>query len=136
MFSDTKFYIQSSGDDNYRRSIYTFLKRSMPPPFMTIFDAPSRHTCNLKRNISNTPLQALVLLNDQQFTETHEVFFERVKDIRNEDERLKRIYKLILKREPAAEEKKMILNSIKSGIISWTTTPSIIMNLDEFISIE
>ena len=62
-------YDQGKGDDLYRRSLYTFWKRTVPPPAMTTFDAADRSVCSVKRQSTSTPLQALVLLNDVQFVE-------------------------------------------------------------------
>ena len=62
-------YLPGSGRANYRRSMYTAWKRTSPPPTMTIFDAPNRETCTVRRLSTNTPLQALVLQNDPQFLE-------------------------------------------------------------------
>jgi hypothetical protein len=67
--SDTRFYKQDSGAGLYRRSMYWFWKRSAPPASMEIFNAPSRENCCVKRERTNTPLQALVVLNDPQFVE-------------------------------------------------------------------
>jgi hypothetical protein len=67
--SNTKKYQQDSGEGLYRRSLYTFWKRAAPPATMDIFNAPSRETCAVRRERTNTPLQALVTLNDPQFLE-------------------------------------------------------------------
>jgi cytochrome c553 len=67
--SNTRDYRRDSGEGLYRRSVYTFWKRSAPPASMDIFNAPSRETCTVRRERTNTPLQALVTLNDPQFIE-------------------------------------------------------------------
>ena len=67
--SNTRFYQQDLGEKLYRRSLYTFWKRSAPPPTMTIFNAPSREECTVQRERTNTPLQALLTMNGPQFFE-------------------------------------------------------------------
>ena len=67
--SDTRHYKRDTGDALYRRSMYTLWKRAAPPASMDIFNAPARETCTLRRERTNTPLQALVTLNDVQFIE-------------------------------------------------------------------
>ena len=66
---DLMTYQQDHGEKLYRRSMYTFIRRTAPPPAMTALDAPNRSICTVKREVTNTPLQALVLLNDPQFVE-------------------------------------------------------------------
>ena len=71
-------FVQDHGNRLYRRSLYTYWKRSAPPPSMQIFDAPTREKCTIRRPRTNTPLQALVVLNDPQFVEASRKFAERI----------------------------------------------------------
>ncbi len=71
-------WVQSEGEDLYRRSLYTFWKRTLPHPAMTVFDAPDREFCTVQRSTTNTPLQALALMNDPTFVEAARNLAERV----------------------------------------------------------
>ncbi|MDB5387487.1 MAG: Protein of unknown function (DUF1553)/Protein of unknown function (DUF1549)/Planctomycete, partial [Planctomycetaceae bacterium] len=71
-------YTQSHGPDLYRRTMYTFWKRTCPPPSLMTFDAPDRETCTVRRARTNTPLQALVLLNDPTYVEASRKLAERI----------------------------------------------------------
>ena len=71
-------FVQDHGEHLYRRSMYTYWKRTVPPPSMVTFDAPNREVCTIRRSRTNTPLQALVQLNDPQFVEASRAFALRI----------------------------------------------------------
>lgn len=77
-FPGKKLYERSTGEDLWRRSVYTYWKRTVPPPSMVIFDAPTRESCVVRRQMSSTPLQALALLNDEMYVEAARKFAERM----------------------------------------------------------
>ena len=98
-------YIPDEGDALYRRSLYTFWKRTLPPPNMTIFDAPNRDFCEVRRQKTNTPLQALALQNDVQVLEAARVLAQRtISQKANDSELVNSIFKTILIRAPKEEE--------------------------------
>ncbi len=76
--SNTRTHVRGTSDDLWRRSLYTYWKRAVPPPSLLTFDAPTREFCVTKRLTTNTPLQALVLWNDEQFVEAARVTAARV----------------------------------------------------------
>ncbi len=104
--SNTSVFKQDTGSKLYRRSMYTFWKRTSPPPTMTIFDAPDRETCQVRRARTNTPLQALVLMNDVQFVEAARKFAERVmaEGETGVQQRVKFAFRSVLSRQPTANE--------------------------------
>lgn len=98
-------YVQDGGEDLYRRSLYTFWKRTLPPPTMTIFDAPNRDFCEVRRQNTNTPLQALALQNDIQVLEAARVLAQRTVAEKADDPNIvKDLFQRILIRSPKEEE--------------------------------
>jgi Protein of unknown function (DUF1553)/Protein of unknown function (DUF1549)/Concanavalin A-like lectin/glucanases superfamily/Planctomycete cytochrome C len=98
-------YVADSGPGLYRRSMYTFWKRTCPPPGMSAFDAPDRETCVVRRSRTNTPLQALVLLNDPTYVEAARAFAERIIHHHADDaERLNFAFRSAVARLPAGAE--------------------------------
>lgn len=104
--SNTSVFKQDTGSKLYRRSMYTFWKRTSPPPSMSAFDAPDRETCQVRRARTNTPLQALVLMNDVQFFEAARKFAERVLLEGGDDiaERLTFAFRCVTARTPTSNE--------------------------------
>ncbi len=95
-------YTQSHGADLYRRTMYTFWKRTSPPPTLVTFDAPDRETCTVRRSTTNTPLQALVLLNDPTYVEASRKLAERImtEAPTTTDERIAFAFRLATARRP------------------------------------
>ena len=109
-------FVQDRGEKLYRRSLYTYWKRTSPPPNMTAFDAPNRETCVVNRPMTNTPLQALVLLNDVQFVEAARSFAERIlvkAEDRNDRQRLEWAFWEALSRAPGEREFPLLLNALQ-----------------------
>ena len=101
-----KVYKQSTGDGLYRRSLYTFWKRTAPPPSMLTLDATSRESCTPRRELTTTPLQALVFLNDPQYVEASRVLAETLieKHDRDLESRWKELFRRLTARLPRPEE--------------------------------
>jgi hypothetical protein len=99
-------YTQSHGADLYRRTMYTFWKRTCPPPSLATLDAPDRETCTVRRSRTNTPLQALVLMNDPTYVEAARKFAERIlrEGGRSTDERLAFAFRSVQSRPPSEAE--------------------------------
>ena len=107
-------YVQSSGEDLYRRSIYTYWRRAIPPPGMQIFDAPGREVCAARRDRTNTPLQALALMNDVTYVESARELGSRM--IReggsSADDRAAYGFRLITARRPVDLEREVLVRSL------------------------
>lgn len=98
-------YEPDKGEGLYRRSLYTFWRRTNPPPSMNTFDAPSRSYCVVQRQKTSTPLQALVLLNDPQFVEAAKVVAERTfTQQKSLPDQLTQVFRLLTNRKPIPKE--------------------------------
>jgi hypothetical protein len=113
--SDTRHYKQDSGESLYRRSIYTFWKRMAPPAAMEIFNAPTRETCTVRRERTDTPLQALVTLNDPQFIEAARHLAEETLEAAGtrETARLNYMAERVLARPLRANERRIVQSTLK-----------------------
>jgi hypothetical protein len=109
-----QFFVQSHGKDLYRRSMYTFWKRTSPPPQMTTFDAPDRETCTVRRSRTNTPLQALVLMNDPTYVEAARKLSERmIRHAPTPEDRLRFAFRLATARFPSERELSVLTNMLE-----------------------
>jgi hypothetical protein len=117
-------YVQDHGDDLYRRGLYSFIKRTVPPPGMLVFDASNRDQCEVNRMRTNTPLQALVLLNDPVILESARVFAERLMiDKSSVDEKVRKAFQTIICREPKKEEFEQLMEYYNQEKINFDKTP-------------
>ncbi len=103
-------YEQGHGEDLYRRSMYSFWKRTIPPPAMTLLDAPSRDLCHPSRSSTNTPLQSLLLMNDTTYVEAARFLGQRMilEGGASPEERLAYGYRLVLVGAPSPEDLKIL----------------------------
>ncbi|MHB8638003.1 MAG: DUF1553 domain-containing protein [Fimbriimonadaceae bacterium] len=112
--SGTHIYKRDHDKSIYRRSIYMFWKRTSPPPVMTTFDAPLRDTCTVRRSTTDTPLQALTVMNEPAFLEASRAMAYRVLSTPGSDkQRLWRAYDIAMKRPPSASEVSIILDALQ-----------------------
>ena len=119
--SNTANFSQDDGEKLYRRSMYTFWKRTSPPPSMATFDAPSREACTVRRARTNTPLQALVLMNDKQYVEASRLFAQRIMNEGGEslDEQLSWAYRTVTSRVPSKQELQVLKQVYSQQLASY-----------------
>ena len=119
-------YVQSHGRDLYRRGMYTFWKRTSPPPTLVTFDAPDRETCTVRRPRTNTPLQALILLNDPTYVEAARKLAERI--LREVDagpaDRIRFAFRLCTSRPPEPAETGVLLEAFERQLAVFRKDPS------------
>ena len=156
--SNTVKFSADSGDKIYRRSLYTFWKRTAPPPQMSTFDAPSRESCTARRERTNTPLQALLLMNEQQYVEAAHQLAKRALDqthVATDEERILWLFETTTCRLPSeqehhelatllddsrtyydqhADQGERLCGSKDPSIAAWTILASTMLNLDEVVS--
>ena len=154
-----KIWEPSEGDGRYRRGMYTFFWRVTPHPALMVFDRPDSNIACTRRTRSNTPLQALTLLNDTAFHEFYQAFARRLIDV-PEDNRIERAFELAVSRRPDAREaaviKRLLANERDAlqtrpaearllaaegaeqpiELAAWTSVARTLMNTDEFITRE
>ena len=113
-------YQQDRGISLYRRSLYTFWRRSIHPPGMEVFDAPSRETCTVRRERTNTPLQALALMNDLTYLEAARALARRLirEGGNSDDDRVAFGFRLVTARRPTPSE----LEVLRLGLQRHRTT--------------
>ncbi|MGI9552112.1 MAG: DUF1553 domain-containing protein, partial [Aurantibacter sp.] len=118
-------YKESEGDSLYRRGLYTFIRRTSPHPAMTAFDAPSREVCTVKRENTNTPLQALVLMNDTQFVEASKVLAERMQKEGggSVEDQIAYGFRLAISRYPKEEEKSILTELYRTQAERFVSNP-------------
>ncbi|MDG2185453.1 MAG: DUF1553 domain-containing protein [Mariniblastus sp.] len=117
-------YPQDKGDNLYRKSMYTYWKRSAPMPNMIIFDAPSREKCVVQRARTNTPLQALVTLNDPQFVEAARALAQRLLTAESDDrKRVDLAYQLCASRLASAREQDVVLKLLEDQRNRFAKSP-------------
>jgi len=155
----------SEGENRYRRGLYTFFKRTAPHPNLITFDCPDSNTTNVRRRTSNTPLQALTMLNNEVYVEASRAFARRLLEMEaaSDDQRMQQALRLCIGREPAEAEtarfvgllengrtyyrahpesgKKLIGKYLPDGVATpeaaaWVAVARTALNLDEFMTRE
>jgi hypothetical protein len=156
-YSDDRWRI-SEGEDRYRRSLYTFVRRTAPYPSLTVFDAPSREFCTARRVLTNTPLQALTTLNDPFFFEAARALAARTLKgaAAAAEQRAAYAFRLCTARRPLPAELRPILafheqqlarfrsdakaaaavagSSGDAELAAWTAVANVLLNLDETLT--
>jgi hypothetical protein len=150
-------WVVSEGEDKNRRSIYTFIRRSVRYPSLTVFDAPNREVCLARRNRSNTPLQALTTLNDPAFFEAAQAMARRIvkEGGVNTSTRAAYGFRLATSRSPQAQELDTLLSGLEKSrqyyavhpqevqalagnadteLAAWTMFSNALLNLDETLT--
>jgi hypothetical protein len=123
-------YAQSKGKDLYRRTMYTFWKRTAPPPSLVTLDAPDRETCTVRRPRTNTPLQALVLMNDPTYVEAARKLAERMMtEAGSMEDRIIFAFRLATARRPRPEEVTVLRRVFDEQLAAYRQNPPAALKL-------
>src|SRR5262249_53222454 len=123
--SGTGDYVPDTGEGLSRRSLYTYWKRTAPPPVMAAFDAPARETCWVRESRTNTPVQALALLNETGFVEAARNLAERVmREAAGQDERLIWAFRRVTCRAPSAKELAVLRDGLTFHLAEFRANPT------------
>jgi hypothetical protein len=122
-------YKQDHGPDIYRRGLYTFIKLTAPPPSMMVFDASNRDQCEAKRASTNTPLQALTMLNDPAVLEASRVLAENI-SISNKsiEDKIEQAFKTIMIRKPSRFERNKLTAFCENQVAFFNANPTLLKN--------
>lgn len=118
-------YVQSTGPDLYRRSLYTYWKRTVAPPMMVTFDATSREACMVNRSRTNTPLQALALMNGVTFVEAARNLAQQelLRSAASVDQRMVRMFRIVTSRKPSAVETQILVRRYAASLKEYKQQP-------------
>ncbi|HEY4289634.1 MAG TPA: PSD1 and planctomycete cytochrome C domain-containing protein [Puia sp.] len=117
-------YRQDHHDSLYRRGMYTFIKLTVPPPVMGLFDASNRDQCEVRRGRTNTPLQALAMLNDPTVLEAARVLAQRLEaDSSSADEKIVKAFRIVLCRRPATTEQQRLVDYYHDQLSLFRSNP-------------
>src|SRR6185369_5610092 len=113
------------GEDRHRRGMYTFFWRATPHPALMVFDSPDGMSACTRRPRSNTPLQALTLLNDQAFVEFAQALAARVlkEGPKPDTERVEQVFRFCLARQPTSDERKRVLDLLNKEVAAFEKSP-------------
>ncbi|MDA1015782.1 MAG: DUF1553 domain-containing protein [Planctomycetota bacterium] len=132
--ASTQDYNQSTGSDLYRRSMYTFWKRTVAPPVMLAFDASTREACTVRQPRTNTPLQALALMNDVTFVEAARALAQNVLQSRHStpSDRLKTAFRTVLARRPRPQELFILRSALEHHLARYKSDTAAALKLVEY----
>jgi hypothetical protein len=121
----TEEYVQDKGEKLYRRSLYTYWKRTVAPPSLMSFDASTREFCSVRDSRTNTPLQALDLLNDVTYVEAARMLAQRVMtEEKQEEARIERAFRLVLSRAPSEAELGILGRALERHLTEYRSDPA------------